>query len=188
MSIETLLAENTAAMNALAAALAAQTAVSERVVAGQAAAMEKLEAAKSGTTRASTKTTKATEPEKKVEPAATESGAGAAANASDSTGPDLSKIVDADTLKAHIMGWVGKDQTFQDKPRGQLLYDMAAHFGCGAKFAELASTPERIKQAVFFVERAKLDLPVDVTAAYDFDQSPDQAEPGAAAASDDDFG
>lgn len=179
MSLEALLAENTASMNALALALAAQTAVTERVVAGQAAAMEKLDAGKPASTRRPRETK--TEPAEKVEePAATDNGAAAAGSASDLPS-------DVEGVKAFVSGFTSVVEGEARAARVAFLKSIASYFfpdGSKVGSAAFAASPENIKKAVFFINRKKADLDVDFGAEYDFDGAPDQV---IAAAESDEF-
>lgn len=191
--IEALVESNTA----LAAALAANTAILERVVEGQQTAIEKLEGAKASGGRGRTKKTEdAPAEEKKAptkEPAATESGAADAGSASNKSpvAATVKKIgTDQEKMKAFVAEWTGEteDQTERESRVG-LLKSMAQHFG-GKGYSALVASDETAAQAIFYVERAKAlgVKAVDFSADYDFDGDPAQggsAEP--AAKDDDDF-
>ena len=183
MSLEEALAANTAATKENSALL-------ERVVAGQEAAMAKLEV--------SPKTTR----KKKEEPAApqgessdsasagsaaTETPAAGAASASEATGVAaiVAGITDADGMKAYVSGFTGatEDQTERAR-RVHLLKDIAAKCGVEPKFPAILP---HAKTVVFLIERDKAGQPVDVNAAYDLDGPVDQ-EVAPAAGADDDFG
>lgn len=190
MSLEAELAELRGTVTALTEVLKQQIAVTERVVAGQAAAIEKLEAAKpasAGTrTRRSSKDDAPadTKAEGNAQPADTASGAADASSASDAKS-FLPDVKDADGLKAHVGAWTGATEDADERAkRVGVLKAMAEHFGCAPKFAELAADADRLKQALFFIERAKAGLPIDFKADYDFDADPAQA--GAAAAVEED--
>lgn len=185
MSLEALLAENTASMNALALALAAQTAVTERVVAGQAAAMAKLPDG-GGTTTRKTKAEKEAEAAAAKaaagngEPADTDNGAAAAANASNLP-------TDVEGVKTVVSAFTSAVEGEARAARVAFLKSIASYFfpdGSKVGSAAFAASPENIKKAVFFINRKKADLDVDFGAEYDFDGAPDQV---IAAAESDEF-
>lgn len=171
MSIEAALADLTAAVQANSALL-------ERVVAGQQAAMEKLADAKPAT---GTRTRKA-----KDEPAAatteepkTEAPAPAAAAKLATALPR-----DADELKAFVSAWTGgTDDPEERKARVEFLKAIAQELGVEAKFAALAGAEDGIKRTVFYISRKKEGLTVDFSADYDFDGDPAQDAVG----NEDDF-
>jgi hypothetical protein len=187
MSLEERLAENTAALNRNSDLL-------ERVVAGQEAAMAKLES-NSGSGRK--RSTKKDEPaagdssgNAGNEPADTGSQEGAAAAASEpevttQTVADIAQGITSEAqMKEYVSAWTGgtEDQDERAKRVG-LLKAIAGKLGVSPNFASL--TPHAAK-TVFFIERAKalgVDE-VDVEAAYDFDGDPAQTVAAAAPASD----
>lgn len=171
MSLEALLAENTAA-------LTTQTAILERVLLGQEAAMAKLEGAtttarKPRATKAAEETAAPTGNAEASAPAATATPADAAASASDPT---------QDDLKALAMKWRGTaaDQAAKDV-QNTLLVAIVAKIGA-AKLTgpEGPTDPDQIRQAMFYIERASAGLPVDLNADYDFDGPVDQGVAAAA--------
>jgi len=187
MSIEQALAETTAALNRNSDLL-------ERVVAGQEAAIAKLEGA--------TKTTRAPRAKKEdapaagespaAEPADTGSGAESAGNASEpDAGPSgvaaiVASIGDSkEKIEAYAKAWLDECESGSDgrKERVELLKGIATKLG-GTGFSGLLLD---VKRAVFYIERAKTGAAVDLEAAYDFDGDPAQ-EVAAAATSDDEFG
>jgi len=190
MSIEVLLQENTAALNALAAAIAAQTAVTERVVLGQQAAIEKLEGAKAAATGTRTRKPKdetpaATEDKGNAAPADTASGEVAASSASE---PKTNAVLDADGMKALCGAFTKAAADDADRAaRVGWLKSLAGYFfpnGDVVGTAALVATPDNAKKAEFFIERKKAGLDVDFGAEYDFDGDPKQ-EVASTAAGDD---
>lgn len=206
MSLEEALAANTAALERNSALL-------ERVVAGQEAAFAKLESGGTTTRRRSSKAT--------AEPAAadtasdsgdsgnspstsgneaaaadTASPAPAAETASEAapaaTTPVIQPILDgigndADKLKAHIQGWTGGTEDADERAkRVQLLKDIAASLGVAPKFSDLI--PVALK-AVFLIERARAGgiAAVDVKADYDFNGDPAQGLEAKSTSSESDF-
>lgn len=170
MSLEAALIEH-------AAALKANTAILERVVAGQGAAMERLENAKPATTRGAKKAAEATvvaEPAAKTEEKVAETPKTEAAPAV----PKI-KLGDGEALKAYVSAWTGSTDDAEERAkRVDLLKAIAAHLGVAPKFGELMGN---VREVQFYIERAKAGLPVDFNADYDFDGSPDQggSEPAA---------
>lgn len=168
MSLEALLAENTAA-------LTAQTAILERVLLGQEAAMAKLEGV---TTTRRPRATKAAEDavmaagnlvaacvaevSSESTPAATGTQADAAVSASDPT---------QDDLKALAMKWRGTATDDATKAKqNELLVAIVAKIGAKKLSGPEGPTdPDQIRQAMFYIERASAGLPVDLNADYDFD-------------------
>lgn len=181
MSIEALMGDLTAALNKNSTLL-------ERVIAGQEAAMAKLEG--STAAPAARRTRKAadapaTEQGNESAPAATEQPVADAAAASE---PAAAATFTQDDLKAAAMGWRKAATEAKDeaalKKQGELFLGIAAHFGSPKLTGpESTLTSEQIKQAVFFTKRAQAGLSVDFSADYDFDGAVDQ---GAAASADED--
>jgi cytochrome c1 len=191
MSLEQALAENTAA-------LTRNSELLERVVAGQEAAIEKLN---SGTTSrkrtpkadaapaaegATAEDTSGNATGAEAEAADTASGAGAATPAAEPTGVAtiVAGITNEEQLKGYVSAWTGSTEDAAERgQRVELLKGMSAKLGVNPKFAELVPHTAKV---VFFIERAKaLGTPaVDVEAAYDFDGSPSQEVTPAATASD----
>ena len=168
----------------------------ERLIAGQQAAIEKIEQPKAKretkaekearekaeAAAAGDKAPAAEEPKGNAENAATASGAGAASNASD--GPT------DEQLKATAVAWVGQvTEPEQKTGRAEWLQRMVKSLlGVPADSAEMLMltgpdsklTADDRKKAVFFIKRAhKLGGTehVDFTAPYDFDEAPDQDAP-----------
>lgn len=157
-------------MGALTAALTRVADNQDRLIAGQEAAMAKLETKSTGSGRGKAAAKKAEEKAPEPEPK--------------SFLPAI-KTGDADALKAHIGGWTGAtDDADEKKARVAFLKDMANHFGCEAKFGELAADDDRLKQTLFYVERKKVGLDVNFSHDYDFDGDPAQDGP----VDDSDFG
>lgn len=182
MSIEQLLTENTAALNRNSDLL-------ERVIAGQEAAMAKLEGAvaakpasrsrkpkdeDAGNAGGEGASTASQEPAATpaVEPAPAADAADAA-DAPTATQDDVRKA--AATLKSKL----------SDDEAGAFMKSLVSHFGTPKLVGDQSTlTPEQLAQAVFFFERKALGLPVDLNAEYDFAGDPGQ---GAEAQQDDDF-
>lgn len=183
MSIETLLQENTAAVLTLAEAIKAQTAITERVVLGQQAAIEKLEGAKAAATGTRTRrkagddapSTPAAEDAGNAAPADTASGAAVASNASE---PKTNAVLDADGMKALCGAFTKAAADDADRAaRVAWLKSLAGYFfpnGDVVGTAALVATPDNAKKAEFFIERKKAGLDVDFGAEYDFDGDPKQ--------------
>lgn len=181
----------TGSIEALTAALTRNSDLLERVIAGQEAAIAKLEG---GSAPRTTRSRKAAAEEVadagKAAPASTASGdtgAGAAANDAPAASPlkaIIDAITDADTMKAFVQKWTqGTEDADERKKRVDLLKAIAQHLGVETKFDALV--PHKA-QTVFYIERSKAGCSVDFAADYDFDGDP--AQGGAPAASDDDFG
>jgi len=197
MSIDTTVASVLAAIEAQTAALTRNSDLLERVVAGQEAAMAKLEGSPAPARRSSRK---AAEPAA-AEPAAASgnadtssasdtASAAAAGSASEPAATGVGPIVaeigeDSEKLKAFVGTWTGgtDDQTERAR-RVQLLKDIAAKLGVPTQFGALIPHLSRV---VFYIERDRAGATVDLTAEYDFAGDPAQ-EVAAAAAGDDDFG
>jgi hypothetical protein len=195
MSIEQLLADNTAA-------LTRNSDLLERVIAGQEAAMEKLNAGGASTRKP--RGSKATEtPADPIAAAAGNSTGDAAESADTASGAEgataavetvttqtvadiAGGITTEAQMKEYVTGWTGSTEDADERgARVNLLKAIAGKLGVAPKFADLV--PHAAK-AVFLIERAKatgVDS-VDVEAAYDFDGDPAQEAP--AAASESDFG
>lgn len=184
MSIEALMGDLTAALNKNSTLL-------ERVIAGQEAAMAKLEgstaapAARRTRKAADAPATDAPAEGNESAPAATEQPVADAAAASE---PAAAATFTQDDLKAAAMGWRKAATEAKDeaalKKQGELFLGIAAHFGSPKLTGpESTLTSEQIKQAVFFTKRAQAGLSVDFSADYDFDGAVDQ---GAAASADED--
>ena len=130
-------------IEALALALAANTAILERVVAGQQAALEKIETPKATRTPRATKETPAAAPEPAAETgkegaAGTESGACAATTATD--GPATATN---DDLKAVAVPWLAASTNPEDRKEiGEFLMSIAQLFG-SPKLTGPDSTPAR---------------------------------------------
>lgn len=181
MSLEALLAENTAA-------LTTQTAILERVLLGQEAAMAKLEGAttarKPRATKAAEETTAQTgnaEASSESAPAATATPAAGAASASEPTQNDL---------KALAMKWreTAADQAAKDVQNALLVAIVAKIGAVKLTGPEGPTDPDQIGQVMFYIERAAAGLPVDLNADYDFNGPVDQGVAAAAevAAEEDD--
>lgn len=180
MSLEALLAENTAA-------LTTNTAILERVILGQEVAMAKLEGV---TTARKPRATKAAEDaalpagnvaSNESAPVATATPAAAAVSASDPT---------QDDLKALAMKWreTAADQAAKDVQNALLVAIVAKIGAVKLTGPEGPTDPDQIGQAMFYIGRAAAGLPVDLNADYDFDGPVDQGVAAAAevAAEEDD--
>lgn len=183
MSLEAKIEELTGAVTALAEIVKSQVAIQERLVAGQAAALEKIEGGKEKAT--TTRRTRAAkdEPEaapapKAEEPAPTASGAEDAASASS----EPKKVSFADYAKA----WLNSQEqgSAEYKRRGKLLMSILGNFGAG-KISEVDE--KHHTAAVFFIKRDEAGKPIDFDAEYDFagDPAQDVEDDDAASAFDD---
>lgn len=197
MSIEALIGELKEALAANTAALTAVAANQERLIAGQAAAIDKIEAPKAKretkaekearekaeAAAAAPEAAQATQATTTAEPANTASGAADAGNAS-SDGPT------DDQLKATAVAWVGQagDDATEKQRRANWLQTMARNLigeTDESKMIMLTGpesklTADHRKKAVFFIKRAhklKGTEHVNFSAPYDFDEAPDQDEP-----------
>lgn len=192
MSIEAKIDELIASQNALAAAIAAQTAITERVVLGQQAAIEKLEGAKAASTGTRTRrkagddaaATPAAEEQGNAAPADTASGVDAASSAS-----EAKPVLNADGMKALCGAFTKAAADDTDRAaRVAWLKSLAGYFfpnGDVVGTAALVATPDNAKKAEFFIERKKAGLDVDFGAEYDFDGDPKQEVASTAAGGDD---
>ena len=173
-----------AALAGLTEALTTNTEHLARVIAGQEAAMAKLEgvAPKTRTPRAA-KAAEEAATSAGNEPAATESPVAAA-----TTAPEpAAKVFTQDDLKAVAMEWRGStEDEAARKKQNDLFVAIAAHLGVAKMTGpDGPQSSEQIKQAVFFIKRAMAGQKVDFAADYDFDGAPDQ---GVAVAEEDPFG
>lgn len=169
MSLEAALADNTASNKGLTAALLTVAANQEKLLAGQAAAIEKIEGGKAGKTPATPKKTETVKPT----PAA--------------------NVVTDEALKNAAVAWMnastkGKSDADAKAIKGdaaKFLGDILTFFGCGGKLtgAESKLDDDQRKQAKFFIERKAAGLPVDFSADYDLDGDVKQ---GAAAEAEED--
>lgn len=154
-------------------ALEKNTATLERVIAGQQAALDKIEAPKTP------RTTKKTEPA----PAAAETPAAApaadpapAATETAATTAPAADVVTDEQLKAAALKWMdGKPQEARLEA-AKKMNDILAYFGVGGKLTgpESKLDDDQRKQAKFFIERWAAGLTVDFSAEYDFDGDPTQ--------------
>lgn len=183
MSLEAALAENTAQIAAFTSLMQDKVLpVYERLIAGQAAALDKIEAPKATrTTRAKKDDAPAPEPVT-AEPAATASGEGDAVSASETA---VSMVDDVKPVGlSHLEKLKKAGDTEAANAFGAFMLSINSHFGGSAKLFE-RTDPDEAKQTLFFIKRKIAGLPVDFSADYDFDGDPEQ---GGASASDDDFG
>lgn len=186
MSIDTAIADLMKSVAGLTAALEVNTANLERVIAGQAAAMEKLEGTKATGTRTPRAKKEDATPKTEDAPKVEEK----------PKNPDKPKAAalpkNADELKTFVSAWTGgTDDADERAARVQFLKDIAAELGVAPKFAELAGAEDGIKKTVFYINRKKEGLKVDFGADYDLDGDPAQDaagnEDGGVTDSDDDF-
>jgi hypothetical protein len=197
MSIEAALAELTAALQentktslAVLAALNVTASNQERLIAGQGAAIDKVEAGKA--TPAPRTRKKATE-----EPAVMETGADVAEPVSE---PEAKKpaarVITEDDLRTLAGEWLSaQTDPAKRKEVGEFCKDVAENFGKKKLVGPVVEgkehlgagidDPEELKQAWFFISRKQAGLPVDFKADYDFDGAIDQG--AAPAAADDEF-
>lgn len=174
MSLEEALLEHTAALKE-------NTAVLQRVVAGQQAAIEKIEGAKPATTR-----TRAPKKDDTPAPAPTEEQV--AGDTPQSFLPGI-KVGDDEGLKAHVQPWLAEATKGSPEAlaRVDFLKSASAHLGVEPKFPQIAAEADRLKQFLFFFERKKAGIDVNFSAEYDFDGDPKQ-DAAPAAGDDSDFG
>lgn len=187
MSIDTSIASIIAALEANTAATNRNNELLERVVAGQRAAIEKLEGAAPKATRGR-KAKDETPPAGSEEPAAGNSAGGSAdMESSAAAGPafepnGVADIVggigdDAEQLKKYALAWTAAadaaDSAAENKRRVELLRGIAGKLGTGLTFAELIP---HVTEVVFYIERDKaLPGQVDFNADYDFSGDPAQS-------------
>ena len=169
MSIEALLAENTAALNANTEQLKLMNAGREEAISAltsQAAA------------GAAPKTTRAKKGETATAPAA---------EVKTPAGPDVSD----DAMRGFVGGWLKSTEDKDEQAaRGLQLKSVLEHFSASALAGDngIKSEDER-RQALFFITRFKEGLTVDFGADYDFDADPltqGDLEPAADDTADDD--
>lgn len=169
MSIEALLAENTAALNA-------NTEQLKLLNAGREDALAAL-TAKSDAPKATGRGRKAATPEPVDTPAETKK-------------PTVD--VSDDAMRAFVSGWLkSTEDAGEIAARGEQLKSILAHFGVTALVGDKGITGEdERRQALFFVTRFKEGLTVDFKADYDFDADPlsqGDVEPAAAEAEEEDL-
>lgn len=181
MSIEQALADNTASNVALATALAANTAVMEKLLAGRDSAVAALEAKAEGKpTRSSRKPKEdAAAGNGSDGNAATGSQEAGATAASEPTGPSDDDLRAAATT--YIQG-AGDDKEARSK-RAASIKSITDHFGTKTLVGETGITdPTQRVQALFYLKRFTAGSTVDFNAEYDF--AGDPAQGGAAEADD----
>ena len=169
--MEAKIEELTGQVTALTEIITRQVAVQERLAAGAAAAMEKIEGGKAAATGGEGKATRtrrtaAAEP-KADAPAPTESGEAAAEAASSEPEP---KVV---TFKDYAQNWLNAAEKGSDeyKRRGKHLMGILGNFGAG-KISEVDE--KNHAAAIFYIKRDEAGKPVDFSAAYDFAGDPAQ--------------
>ena len=188
MSIETLMADLTAALNKNSDHLA-------RVILGQEAAMAKLE----GSAPAATRKPRAKKDDEPATGAADTGNSDAAptaapttastAEASPAAAEPAAKVFTQDDLKAVAMEWRGStEDEAARKKQNELFLAIAAHLGVAKMTGpEGPQASDDIKQAVFFIRRAMAGKSVDFGADYNFDGDPAQGGAAPAAAEEDPF-
>lgn len=187
MSIEQIIADNTAALNR-------NSDLMERVIACQEAAIAKLEGAPAAKR---TRARKEEAPAGNGSPgsAATESAGDGASGASEVTEPPAASQSAAEqaaksveSLTAYLKSWTSSAPDDAEKnKRVDLLKAVAEKNGVAPGFSTIFP---HAKELVFFVERYKAGITdIDLSLDYDLDGDPAQAvEAGPAATSDDEFG
>lgn len=167
MSIEALLAEHTAALNANTEQLKLMNAGRQEAI----SALTTSAGAAAPKARAKKGETAAPAPAE-VKPA----------------GPDVSD----DAMRAFVGGWLkSSDDKDEQAARGAQLKSVLEHFSASALVGDngIKSEDER-RQALFFITRFKEGLKVDFSADYDFDADPlsqGDVEPAGDAAAEDDL-
>jgi len=171
MSLEAALLENTKALTALVGIMTQTQANQERLLAGQQAAIDKIEGAKaSGRATPKDKTVdkpSETKTETKTEPK-TETKA--------KTG-----TVTDDMVKAAAAAWTNGKTTEEKKALFTKVNEMLDFFGlAGSKITgpESKLDDEQRKQTLFFIKRWSEGLEVNFSADYDFDGDPCQEVAG----------
>ena len=186
MSIETLIEGHTAALNRNSDLL-------ERVIAGQQAALDKIEGPK--TTRAPKKTAESegaavTQAETPPPAAVVEEKPAAVAPVVE-TPPAAAaaaapEVTDAD-IRAAATAWMDGTSVEERTAAAAKMSTILAQFGVGGKLTgpESVLDADQRKQARFYIQRWAAGLTVDFGADYDFDGEPTQ---GAAAPAEDPLG
>lgn len=168
MSLEKALQEHAVALAAHGAILTRVADNQDRLIAGQTAAIERIDAGKGGKAATAPKADKTPPATKTVEPAV-------------ATG------VTDEQVKAAAVAWMGDKSKEQRAEASKFLGEMITHFGVGGKLTgpESKLDADQRKQAKFYIERKAAGLPVDLNAEYDFDGDVKQ---GAAAVEEDPLG
>ena len=178
MSIETLITDLIAALNR-------NSDNQDRLIAGQEAAMAKLEGATATTRKPRATKADAAEPaelaaagnsEPESAPAATEMPAAAADSASDAA------VFTPNDLKVVATKWRNSTEDADvHATQNAFLKSIAEHFGSPKLSGpDCTFDSDQVKQAIFFVKRKSGGLTVDFGADYDFDGSPKQETAAAA--------
>jgi hypothetical protein len=177
MSLESALAELSDLVAKLNTTLAATNANQERLIAGQAVAIEKLgDAGKAPVTRGRKSKEDPVVAETTVETAANEPAGNASADTA-SPEADAKTAVEVPTdengLKEHIRAFTSStDDQDERASRVALMRAMSAGLGVGPKVAELVPHAAKV---VFFIERYKAGITdIDFAAEYDFNGDPAQ--------------
>jgi len=178
MSLEAALAENTAALQALAAVQTRVADNQERLLVGQQAAIDKIEAGKG-----------ATAAERKPRAAAAKDTAPAAAEPAAAVEPaaPAERVVADDDIKAAALKWMDGKSKEEKEAAAKFLGEILAYFGTGGKLTGPDSKldADQRKQTLFFIQRKAAGLEVNFSADYDFDGPTDQ---GVEAAAEDPLG
>lgn len=164
MSIEAKIDDLIAAVTTNTVELAKNNAHLERVIAGQADAMAKLEGMKPA---AGTRTRKPKDETPAAETPKTETKV--------ETSKPAALPKDADELKAFVSAWTGgTDDAAERAERVNFLKAIAAELGVAPKFGELVGAEDGVKKTCFYINRKKEGLSVDFGHDYDFDGDPAQ--------------
>jgi len=179
MSIEAALEANTAAT-------LVNNSLLERLLAGQEAALAKIEPPKASRAPAAAK---AKEPETPA-PTAKEPET-PAPTAEESTAAAFTPHIDPnddDKMKAWVGGWMNADNGAHKPDRGAFMKSVLAEFGVSTLTNDTGiKGADNRQRAYFYFARKMAGLPVDFKADYDFASDP-TAGPSAAAADDDGLG
>ena len=152
-----------AVMTNLTAALTRVADNQDRLLAGQQAALDKIET-KAPSTRGKGKGA-AAEPETQAPEAGPESEKGRFPQHT---------VTDADGLKTFATGWIGEADGDEKQARVRFLNETCAHLNVAPKFPEIAANAEALKKLVFLIARRQAGQAVDLAAGYDFDGDPAQ--------------
>ena len=167
-------------ITALTAAITRQSDIQERLLAGQEAALAKLEGAKPARTPRAAKVTETAAPAAAEEPAPKEEPA--AAVETQSFLPDVSSL---EKFEAFCKGWVvAAADAEAKKDRVAFAKAVADNFGVEAKFPAMFPHAEQV--AFYFLRKAE-GCKVDFNAEYDFTGDPAQGD-GEPEGGDSDFG
>lgn len=170
MSLEEALNKNTAALERVAAN-------QEKLIAGQQAAIEKIDAGKGGKPPAATKAADKTTTKETGKPAAKTVSDEDVKNAAVAYMTAVTSGMSAEDAKAKKNGECK-----------QVLSAILEHFGVGGKLTgpESKLDADQRKQAKFYLDRKAAGLKVDLNADYDFDGDPKQGADAPAAEEEND--